>query len=68
MKSNLLPADFDRLLSAINLNVTKELMILNRDKYHNQLDILHESRRINLERIKFFLSGQESGFKSATTV
>lgn len=68
MKSNLLPADFDRLLSAINLNVTKELMILNRDKYHNQLDILHESRRINLERIKFFLSGQESSFKSATTV
>ncbi|MFZ4785097.1 MAG: hypothetical protein ACOYLH_06425 [Flavobacteriales bacterium] len=60
MKSNLLPSDFDRLLSGINLNITKELMVLNREKYQNQLDILSESRRINLERIKFFLSGQPS--------
>jgi hypothetical protein len=60
MKSNLLPNDFDRVLSGINLNITKELMVLNREKYQNQLDILSESRRINLERIKFFLSSQPS--------
>jgi hypothetical protein len=68
MKSNLLPCDFDRLLCGINLNVTKELMVLNREKYHNTLDILSESRRINLERIKFFLSGQSVASPQAHTV
>jgi hypothetical protein len=58
MESKLHREDYGRLVSSSGINVSKELMILNRDVYANSLDVLQETRIINLARIKYFIGAK----------
>jgi hypothetical protein len=60
MESKLHSEDYSRLVSSFGINVTKELMILNKDVYSNSLDVLQESRLLNLDRIKYFVGAKTS--------
>jgi hypothetical protein len=60
MESKLLGEDYSRLVSSFGINVTKELMILNNSAYGNSLDVLRESRIVNLDRIKYFVGAKTS--------
>jgi hypothetical protein len=60
MESKLHGEDYSRLVSSFGINVTKELMILNHSAYENSLDVLRESRIVNLDRIKYFVGAKTS--------
>ena len=63
MESKLRSEDYSRLVSSFGVNVTKELMILNQQAYGNSLDVIRESRILNLDRIKFFVGHSSTSSK-----
>ncbi len=58
MESKLHHDDYSRLVSSFGINVSKELMILNKEVYANSLDVLQETKIINLHRIKYFIGAK----------